>query len=916
MPDTSTHPARSRKLGGIPDSEQVSPGIYRKPPSFKMRPIPRPAERPETEVVFRSPPGSRTPMLIGVALLLLVAGGGAWLYYKMPPPLAALLGRGTPASSGNYSAPLDTTPLAETSAGWTWLFDESEWRTAADNDRTYQEGQIRLRARWTKPQPSPDAIIRARIFIRDGMSSAGVILRSTPEGGRYRFYIDPDLRHVRLAHHSTAGAHELGKYRLVKPLQRGDRLTLELRAEDDKLTASVEGAVVIEATDKRSTEAGSWGVEAGNGWFDLVEVPIGPMKKTIAKVEPAPAEPEPPKPVATPAPAPAPEPMPAAPQSDTTKWLASMAPQWQASYEREVLGPFQKANADLRAQFLVQIEAQLATATQARKMDDAAFFRGERQRLSAGEDPPATDEPIVPAALRTMRNAYRAAFLRLDQERFQRARALHAKVDPMLAQSQAALAQRQRPAEAAELQAKRQELAALWLKPAATPAPTVLATGAGSPPRPLLGTNSTPLVPTKLAPRALVEKLLALGAGIWVTPRGGGNASEVKSLADLSGDKFTVTRVDFPRLKPDDKPLAGEDLAFFDSLTDLVELTVRGGPTVTDATLERLRTFRTLRRLSLEGLTGFKAPGYAALIALPDLMELELRNMPTSDEAMKTVAQCRKIRRLELANLPIGDDAFASIAKLPSLDELQLSNLTKITSPAIGHLAASNSLRRLSMGGFSITSPMIEAVSRCAGLESLTLSGNPLKDADITSLSALSRLQTLGLNGTQVVGTAFAKWPVRTAMQALNLDNTPGVNDESLRAIASAFPRLQTLEFVLAPLSAGVPGFTAVGRLRSLRTLRIGGNGVNDEIAAEIAKCDDLQYLTLGGGTLTEPGAAALARLSKVSALNIDTPPVSDAALKSFAKMKALSSFTIAEAAPPETEEKLRRALTGVAVRR
>lgn len=65
-----------------------------------------------------------------------------------------------------------------------------------------------------------------------------------------------------------------------------------------------------------------------------------------------------------------------APPSDTAQWLASMDPQWQASYEREVLAPLQKASAELRAQFLGQIEAQLATATQAGEMDAAAYFRG------------------------------------------------------------------------------------------------------------------------------------------------------------------------------------------------------------------------------------------------------------------------------------------------------------------------------------------------------------------------------------------------------------------------------------------------------------------------------------------------------------------------------------------------------------
>ena len=902
MADTSSQPSLSKKLGGIPHGDRTSPGAYRKPSSFKMKPIPRPSEHKSAAKV-RPVKSSKSTLGVGLLILALIGGGGALVYFKKTELLALIeRQRATPPGpTVGGPAPEDTSPIAEASEGWLWLFPEQEWRATGQPEREFKGGLIHLRKPMEKPQSDADSSIRARIVIREGGSGAGVVMRSTEEG-RYRLFVDPDFRHVRLVREAKDETTELGKYRFFKSLLRGDRLTLELQIEGGKLFGLVNGAVVIEAQDDKLSKPGNWGIEGTDAMFELVEVPVPKPKAMVAEKAP---EPAPPMPAATPMPTPVPVPV----QSETAKWLVAMEAQWQASFDREVLGSFNMEVGNLKKQFISTLDSQLALATQSGKLEDASFLRGERQRMASGEDVPMIDEAIVPPALKQLRNGFRGNFIRLDTDRFNRAKIFFTKIDATLAQTQAALLQRQRAEEAAEIKSKREQLAALWLKPAASLPSTVASTGTGASRAPL-GSMTAPPTMMKMSPRETVEKLLAIGASVWVNQR------EVKVMTELSGDKFIVSRVEFPRLKPDEKPITGEDYAVLDGLAEVSELTLRGGPAVTEALMEKLRNFRNLRHLSLEGLTGFKTPGYAVLPMLPALQVLEIRGMSPSDDAMKMVGQCRKVTRLALGNLPIGDDAFASIAKMSALAELSLNNLDKITSPAIVHLAECNSLRRLTMGGFTVTTPMLEAVGRFNGLESLTLSGNPLKDDQIVALSSLARLQTLSRNGTEVVGTAFAKWPTRTSMTSLNLGGAAGVNDEALKGIASAFPRLEILEFKVAPLGAGLPGYSAIGRLRNLRTLRISGEGVNDEAAVEIGKSNDLQYLSIDGARLTDTGAAALAKLNKLTDLRIDHPPVTDAALKSFGKLKMLKSLTIADDAPPETETKLRAALTGVAIRR
>lgn len=896
MADTPSQPSLSKKLGGIPHGQRTSPGTYRKPPSFRMKVIPRPSGQ---KPVAKARPAKSSKGGIFTALILVaVAGAGGALVYFKKAELLMLIERpksATPAPVVIGPAPADTSPIAEASEGWLWLFPEREWRATGQPDREFKGGLIQLRKPMEKPQPEADGSIRARFVIRDGGSGAGVVMRSSADG-RYRLSVDPDFSHVRLVRQSQEATKELGKYRFPRSLFKGDRLTLELRVDGEKLSGFVNGELVIEAQDDQLAKAGNWGIEGKDAMFELVEVPVPRPAAKVAEKAPEPAAP---MPAATPVPAPAPMP------SETAKWLTGADGPWQAGFERDVLAPFNQGVGELKKQFIAALDSQIVIATQSSKLDDAAALRGERQRLVDGGEVPMTDEAAVPPVLQQLRHFFRGNFVRLDAERFNRAKTFHTSVDATLAQTEAALLQRQRAEEAAEIKAKREQLAALWLKPAANlPPPPTMA--ARTPP----GGPAAPASTMKATPRNTVEKLLALGAGVWVNQR------EVKAATELPGDRFNISRVEFPRLKPDAKPLVAEDYALLDGLAEVSELTLRGGAAVTDAVMEKLHGFRSLRRLNLDGLTGFKTPGYSVLPMLNDLQVLEIRNMSPGEDAMKLVSQCRKVTRLVLASLPIEDDVFEGIAKMPALTDLILTDLEKITSPAIAHLIECKGLRRLTMGGFMVTSPMLEAVARFGGLESLTLSGNPLKDDQILVLSALSRLQTLGLNGTEVVGTAFAKWPTRTSLQALNLARAAGVNDEALKAIASAFPRLETLEFKIAPSGAGLPGFSAVGRLRHLRTLRISGEGVNDELAVEIGKAGDLQYLSLDGARLTEPGAAALAKLTKLTDLRIDHPPVTDAALKSFGRLKMLKSMTIADDAPPETETKLRAALTGVAIRR
>jgi serine/threonine protein kinase len=182
----------------------------------------------------------------------------------------------------------------------------------------------------------------------------------------------------------------------------------------------------------------------------------------------------------TPAPKPAtPAPTPVTPQSTTAKWIAEQEPQWQAAYTAEVGGPFEKAVASLKQQYLTALEQQFAASSRAAKLDDAVAFRAERDRMAGGGEVSAEDEAAAPASLKALRASYRTAFTKFDTDRLARAKVVHTRYDTILQQSQTALTQKHRFDEAVEMKMKREALSTAWLKPAAFAGPKGLAASEG-----------------------------------------------------------------------------------------------------------------------------------------------------------------------------------------------------------------------------------------------------------------------------------------------------------------------------------------------------------------------------------------------------------------------------------------------------
>ena len=640
-----------------------------------------------------------------------------------------------------------------------------------------------------------------------------------------------------------------------------------------------------------------------------------PETTAPAKIASAIPAPEPATPVPAPEPAPppgTPMPAPAAAQSATAKWLAEQEPPWQETFAREVTGPFMKGVGDLKQQYVAAVEIQLASVTKAAQLDAAVAFRAERARLTGGGVVPAEDESMAPAALKTLRAGYRTTMAKLDTERATKAKGIHARYDALLAQTQAALTQRQRLDEALEIKARREALASEWMQPIASAtsapaeAPAAPATPATTKPAPGPTTVAAPRSKApKLKPGEVVARLLSMGATVSIGQPG--SLRKVEKMADLPGEKFAIMKVE---INPRDG-ITEADLDVIEQLDETEEIQLTGVP-ATDATVKMLRALPSLRVLGLKDLANLTGASFRTVAAMPALKSLAVRG-PISTESLAGLAVNRKLDTLALNTGAFSEQDFGAIATIPALKTLTISTSEPVPPAAWARLVVAKKLTSLTAEKTSVNAEVLAQIGRFSELTSLTLGDIAMSDAELAPLGALKLLQTLKTGrGSTFDGTFLTTWPLHPRMKTLTLYSTHTVSDKVLRVIATAFPKLEKLEVTASAGSVTAAGLAHLAKLRQLDYLSLNGDAVDSAGLAHVANCIQLTHLSIGNARATEAEVHLLAKISTLRELEWLNPPATDAALKSYRKLRWLTQFKIGTAMKQDIEDKLSVALPTV----
>jgi len=272
--------AEIEQVSGLIESGEAQPSLAPTAPRQTPAPVKEPFEWTSTIV----------GVLILAAILVIFLPKPARKLGEMVPTPAAKPDRkagtavpsGPPASSLPHG-PLGTavsTSLKPTAAvspdfgPWQPLFTDAEWKETVPGKRDFVDGRVHLQGGTSalKPLPAADGAIRARIQFREGSNDFVLQARTTPDNSKYKLLFTQSDARLQFFPGGGAEAILLRRYSLPKPIQPGDTVLLELRLQGDRLTALVDGKVVIEAQDSHIPDSGTWGLMATDGWFESVEV--------------------------------------------------------------------------------------------------------------------------------------------------------------------------------------------------------------------------------------------------------------------------------------------------------------------------------------------------------------------------------------------------------------------------------------------------------------------------------------------------------------------------------------------------------------------------------------------------------------------------------------------------------------------
>ena len=380
-------------------------------------------------------------------------------------------------------------------------------------------------------------------------------------------------------------------------------------------------------------------------------------------------------------------------------------------------------------------------------------------------------------------------------------------------------------------------------------------------------------------------------------------------MADVPGDKFTIAKVEFlPR-----DGLSAAELDIIEQLTDAEEALFSGVP-ATDATLKLLRSLPALRVLTLRDLKGITAAGFRSVAALPALKTLNVRG-PIGAESLSAFATNRKLDSMSLNDVTFAEHDFAAIAGIPVLKTLTITTRDPVIPAAWARLAGAKKLTMLTVEKTPKTAEMIAQLGKISTLTNLSLGDVTLPDSDLAPLVALKHLQTLRTASESTLdGNIFAVWPLHPAMKTLTLGSTSSVTDKALRAIVTAFPKIDHLEVRADAGSVTPAGLAHLQKLRGLTHLTLTGDAVDAAGFAHLLSLDQLKHLGLGAARLTDADVGSLAKFGALRELEWFNPPVTETALKGYAKLRALTQFKIGGKAKPGVADKLAAVLPSVKV--
>jgi len=214
------------------------------------------------------------------------------------------------------------------------------------------------------------------------------------------------------------------------------------------------------------------------------------------------------------------------------------------------------------------------------------------------------------------------------------------------------------------------------------------------------------------------------------------------------------------------------------------------------------------------------------------------------------------------------------------------------------------------------TSEQMKAILVFPTLESLTLEGPDVTDELTPQIAELTSLTSLALRNTLIGDKGIAHFTTLKSLKVIDLRVSSQVSDASMETLAK-LPALRAVRVnhVTNLTDAGITGLLAIPQLTeldirncrgiteagieqlakkdTLRTLKVGGPDVDDDVLGVIAGMDKLVNLSLDNCDMTDAGVSGLGKVPLVDLTIYQAPSVTDAGLEVLANYNDLQRLTL-----------------------
>lgn len=311
-----------------------------------------------------------------------------------------------------------------------------------------------------------------------------------------------------------------------------------------------------------------------------------------------------------------------------------------------------------------------------------------------------------------------------------------------------------------------------------------------------------------------------------------------------------------------------------------------------------------------------------------NLTELDLSGMQLGADDFDIVGSLEWLTRLNLYDTNVGDE---HLVKLYGLKRLRLIDLYETNVTALGLRKLTGALGSVSVDRFGPRSldefleriPSDRVTVTGGQWVGLDLSGLAISQGDLNHVVKLPTLQTLDLSRLKATDGWLEKLEGLRQLKRLTLGANAEVTLEGLLKLHEAAPSLEAGEIVkshrefitrieaendeavtrdgeesggriigidLTDASLTRADYVALGRISSLRSLRLGFTSTDDAALGALSNLTQLERLTLSHTRITDEGLRHLSKMQKLAILYLASTKITDAGMERLIRMEGLES--------------------------